>query len=237
MQKRLIEGARLKHARATAAMLYQLQNRWYRYALARTGSPRRAVEVVQDAALALMAERATMPKQEAFDAWAIGFAVRSAAEPDGPGDRVKTARAAGLPLPTGHLDDSDRAVLAVLQTLPPAPRGCLLMRIGERLTRRDIVGITGLAPPDVTAHVRSAIDTLRAVPLADWPVDPQIWYAGTVYPSDLRAELFVKRKPRWLGKAGIAGLIVSGAALLVANHFKPVRTGPTPTTAVAPTSR
>ncbi len=236
MEKRLIDAARGNHARATATILHRLQNRWFRYALARTGSARRAVEVVQDSALCLMADRADMPEPDKFDAWAMAFAVRSAAHPDGPTDIVKEARASGLQIPVVHLDDDDKAVLAKLRKLPPDALACLLLRIGERLRRPDIVSITGGSPAQVTALVKSAVEFLRAVPVADWPVDPQAWYLRAVYPSDLRDELFQKRKPKWIVRIAVILFFVSVAMLAVGNHLKPNRDVPPATTTAAATS-
>jgi DNA-directed RNA polymerase specialized sigma24 family protein len=223
VEKRLIEAARGGHARATATILNQLQNRWFRYALARTGSTRRAVEVVQDSAIGLIADRAEMPNREKFDAWAMAFAVRSAAHPDGPTDLVKEARASGLPIPIAHLDDDDKAVLAKLQKLPPDALAALLLRIGEGLSRPDVAAITGLPPAEVTTLVKSAIESLRLVPVADWPVDPQAWYLRAVYPADLREEFFQKRKPKWIFQIAVILFFVSVVMLAVGNHFKPNR--------------
>jgi DNA-directed RNA polymerase specialized sigma24 family protein len=220
VEKRLIDAARNGHPRATATILHRMQNRWYRYALARTDSPRRAVEVVQDSAISLMGDRADMPGPKLFDAWAMAFAVRSAAHPDGPADLVKEARAAGLQIPIAHLDDNDKAVLARLQSLPVESLVCLLLRIGERLPRPAVTAVTGLSPSEVTLVVTSAIELLRAVPTTDWPVDPQAWYLSAVYPSDLREEFFQKRRPRWIARIAVIMLTVSVILLAVGNHFK-----------------
>ena len=240
MDEAKLKSARAGNARARAAVVRALQDRWFRYAVANLLSVSAARDAVQDAGLRVLGRLSTDDGTEPIERWSMGAvvaAVRDVRQLNGDAPPLLAmARRAGLsatPPPfRRQLADVADGLSAVLSAMTVPQREAVTLRWINRLPVGVVAGVLGVDSATVRADVAAGMRTVVARPLR-----PQIgacrdWLALARYPGDLRHELFRADRPRWLVPAAVGTLAASVIVVTAAHHFRPPTTGPTTVPAV-----
>ena len=218
------------NARARAAVLRALQDRWFAYALAQLLSVSAARDAVQEAGLRVLGRLGEYDAAQGPIAdWSLGavvLAVREVRALDGGAPPLlAAARRAGLkgepPAFSRQATDAADALAAALDALAPAEREAAVLRLVDRRPTAVVAGLLNVEP----AALKSAA---AAIGRGDGTVWDRLgrcreWLALARYPGDLRRELFRVRTPSWLVPAAVGSLAASVLLIGVAHHYRPAR--------------
>ena len=116
-------------------------------------------DLVQDVFLAAFGKLHTLRDSAAFGGWLATIARNRAND-----YHRRTTETAELPeeMASGEEPETEaEAILAVIQTLPPAYRETLVLRLVEGMTGPEIAGRTGLTPASVRVNLHRGMKQLR----------------------------------------------------------------------------
>ncbi|XAM00206.1 sigma-70 family RNA polymerase sigma factor [Phycisphaeraceae bacterium D3-23] len=161
----LAQGGR---ADARAALVRELQDVWYRYALSMLRSPDQARDATQETALRFLKGLNQFRGDSKLKTWSLGIATNVC--------RERRRQRPTLALSETHAENTDQApgprqkaelkeqrdrLLAVLGDLPDRQREAVALRYFEQLSVRDTAAAMGCAEGTVKATLSQAIRSLR----------------------------------------------------------------------------
>ena len=166
-----LEAARRGSRVAQAALLWELQDAWYRLCLGLLGNADDARDAVQETALRFLRDLARFRGESSIATWSMGIAVnvtreirrkrglvledrdeqqfpRLQSETSSPQERAALAESSGL-------------LRSTLDTLPDRQREALLLRYFENLSVEETARTMNCAAGTVKATVHQALRALR----------------------------------------------------------------------------
>ena len=247
-----LAAARAGNARARAALVRELQDRWFRYALCQLLSVSAARDATQEAGLRVLLRlwAYDAAADGPVDLWSMGAVVAAVRElrqlnGDAP-PALAAARRAGLsadpPRYRPQAANAANGLTAVLGTVPFADREAVVLRLVGRRPATAVGGLLGTDPATVRARAAAGAAAIPGRPIRAELESCRDWAALARYPGDLRAELFRARKPTWLVPAGLGTLAASAVVLAVAAQHRrspataPATTGPATAATTAATA-
>ena len=157
-------------ADAKAALVRELQDVWYRYALSILRDPEQAKDAAQETALRFLKGLAGFRGESRLKTWSLGIATNVCRE------RLRKRKKQPLALTPG-VDATDHAhgpqqraelreqcdrLLAVLGDLPQRQREAVVLRYFEQLSVKEAAQAMGCAEGTVKATLSQAIRSLRS---------------------------------------------------------------------------
>ncbi|MEM6333144.1 MAG: RNA polymerase sigma factor [Planctomycetota bacterium] len=163
----LVPRVRSGDRHAAAALLRQMQARWYRFCLAQLRRPHDADDATQEVALRVLSKLPRLRQIERFETWSFGIAVNVCRESRRRSTRhraadVAAAEPAAAASPDAASTTEDLAALhAALADLPPRQREAVTLRYLEGMTIADAAAAMRCRPGTIKAAVFNGLRTLR----------------------------------------------------------------------------
>lgn len=156
-------------ADAQAALVRELQDVWYRYALSILRDPEQAKDAAQETALRFLKGLGKFRGDSRLKTWSLGIATNVCRErlrkrknqPIGLSPDHHAPDGAAGPQQHAELREQRDRLLAVLGDLPQRQREAVVLRYFEQLSVRDTAEAMGCAEGTVKATLSQAIRSLR----------------------------------------------------------------------------
>ncbi|MFI4861215.1 MAG: RNA polymerase sigma factor [Phycisphaerales bacterium JB063] len=159
--------AKRGQADAQAALVRELQDVWYRYALSILRDPEQAKDAAQETALRFLKNLPRFQGGSTLKTWSLGIATNVCRERRRQRWPLALADAPADPDPTpgprqrAELREQRDHLLAVLRDLPDRQREAVALRFFEQLSIRETAEAMGCAPGTVKATLSQALQSLR----------------------------------------------------------------------------
>ncbi|MEM0914680.1 MAG: RNA polymerase sigma factor [Planctomycetota bacterium] len=153
---------RVGDRQAAAALLRQMQDRWYRYCLAQLRRPHEAEDATQEVALRVLRGMGRLREAGRFETWSFGVALNVCREARRRAVRHRAGDLEGHePTHTPELPEDHGRLHAALGELPPRQREAVTLRYLEGLTIQQTAEAMRCRQGTVKAAVHSGLKSMR----------------------------------------------------------------------------
>ena len=164
VEERLIDQAIRGDRAARAALLRQMQDRWFRFAVSQLSSVDLAEDAVQESAMRVLTSLGKFDRRSTFSTWSLGIVLNVCREMR---RKRVSLRLDDSPEPSAehaHPIEQNDAVARLreaLSELPERQREALALRFFEELSVEQTAGTMKCAEGTVKATVHQALKALR----------------------------------------------------------------------------